>query len=103
VAILPEKLVRDRIPDIIRQDGGDPRVRVVSGTELDKLIRLKIVEEAQELLTSGEDEEIADILEVLEALLVHRSIDHAAIDDARLKKREERGGFEKGFVLETSE
>jgi predicted house-cleaning noncanonical NTP pyrophosphatase (MazG superfamily) len=103
VAILPEKLVRDRIPEIIRQDGGDPRVRVVSGTELDKLIRLKIVEEAQELLTSGEDEEIADILEALEALLVHRSIDRAAIDDARLKKREERGGFEKGFVLETSE
>ncbi|MHA2117589.1 MAG: nucleoside triphosphate pyrophosphohydrolase [Candidatus Thorarchaeota archaeon] len=100
---MPEKLVRDRIPEIIKQTGGDPRVRVVSGSELDKLIRLKIVEEAQELLSSGEDEEIVDILEALEALLVHRSIDRATIEDSRLKKREERGGFVKGFVLEMPE
>ncbi len=103
MAILPEKLVRDKIPEIIRQDGGDPRVRAVTGNEFDRLIRLKVVEEAQELLNSGEDEEIADILEALEALLLHRSIERAAIEELRLKKREERGGFEKGFVLEMSE
>ena len=100
---MPEKLVRDKIPEIIRQDGGDPRVRAVTGKEFDRLIRLKVVEEAQELLNSGEDEEIADILEALEALLLHRSIERAAIEELRLKKREERGGFEKGFVLEMSE
>jgi len=103
VLILPEKLVRDRIPDIIRKIGGDPQVRVVSGSELDKFIRLKVVEEAQELLNSGDDEEIADILETIEALLVHRSIDRETIEKARLKKREERGGFEKGYVLDMQE
>jgi predicted house-cleaning noncanonical NTP pyrophosphatase (MazG superfamily) len=100
VTILPEKLVRDRIPEIIRQKGGDPQVRIATGTELDKLIRLKIAEEAQELLNSGEDEEIADILEALDALIEHRSMNRAALEDARLKKRHDRGGFEKGFVLE---
>ena len=101
--MLPEKLVRDRIPEIIRQNGGYPQVRSVTGSELDRLIRAKIVEEAKELLSSGEDEEIADVLEALEALLVHRSINRAAIEDARLKKRQERGGFEKGFVLEITD
>ena len=95
--------MRDRIPEIIRQNGGNPQVRIATGSELDRLIRLKIVEEAKELLSSGEDEEIADVLEALEALLVHRSVDRAGIEDARLKKRQERGGFEKGFVLELTD
>jgi predicted house-cleaning noncanonical NTP pyrophosphatase (MazG superfamily) len=103
VSILPEKLVRDRIPEIIRKKGGNPQVRIASGRELDELIRLKVVEEAQELLSSGEVEEIADVLEALEALILHRSIDRATLEDARLKKREERGGFKKGFVLEMPE
>jgi predicted house-cleaning noncanonical NTP pyrophosphatase (MazG superfamily) len=100
--MLPEKLVRDRIPEIIRQNGGNPQVRTATGSELDELIRHKIVEESQELLDSGVDEEIADILEALEALLVHRSIDRTAIEDIRLKKRQERGGFDKGFILKMS-
>ncbi|MFW9804022.1 MAG: nucleoside triphosphate pyrophosphohydrolase [Candidatus Thorarchaeota archaeon] len=98
--MLPEKLVRDRIPEIIRQKGGDPQIRIATGTELDKLIRRKVAEEAQELLISGEDEEIADVLEALDALIEHRAMNRATIEEARLKKRLERGGFEKGFVLE---
>ncbi|MFW9968214.1 MAG: nucleoside triphosphate pyrophosphohydrolase [Candidatus Thorarchaeota archaeon] len=101
--MLTEKLVRDRIPDMIRKEGGNPRVRVVSGSELDKLIRLKVVEEALELLNSGEDEEIADILEIIETLMVHRGIDRAIIEKIRLKKHDERGGFEKGYVLDMQE
>lgn len=100
---MPEKLVRDRIPEIIRQNGGNPQVRTASGSEFDELIRRKVVEEAQELLNSGADEEIADVLEALEALLVHRFIDRATIEAARLKKRQDRGGFEMGFVLEMTE
>jgi predicted house-cleaning noncanonical NTP pyrophosphatase (MazG superfamily) len=101
--MLPEKLVRDRIPEIIRQNGGNPSVRTATGTELDKMIRHKIVEESQELLNSGADEEIADVLEALNALLVHRSIEHAEIEDTRLKKRQERGGFDRGFILKMSD
>ncbi|MFX0055833.1 MAG: nucleoside triphosphate pyrophosphohydrolase [Promethearchaeota archaeon] len=98
--MLPEKLVRDRIPEIIKQKGGDPQIRIATGPELDKLIRRKVAEEAQELLISGEDEEIADVLEALDALIAHRAMNRASIEKARLKKRLERGGFEKGFVLE---
>ncbi|MFW9888146.1 MAG: nucleoside triphosphate pyrophosphohydrolase [Candidatus Thorarchaeota archaeon] len=101
--MLSEKLVRDRIPEIIRQKGGAPQVRIARGTELDKLIRLKIAEESQELLNSGADEEIADVLEALDALLAHRSIGRSEIEDTRLKKRQERGGFDKGFILKMSE
>jgi predicted house-cleaning noncanonical NTP pyrophosphatase (MazG superfamily) len=39
----------------------------------------------------------------LDALLVHRSIDRAEIEDTRLKKRQERGGFDRGFILKMSD
>ena len=97
---LQEKLVRDRIPEIIRNRGEVPRVRVAEQHEMDGLIRRKVVEESQELLQSSSDEEIADILEALEALLKHRGIDWSAIEEIRARKRNERGGFEQRFVLE---
>ena len=97
---MQEKLVRDRIPEIIRKRGEVPKVRVAEEHEVDYLIRCKVVEEAQELLQSSNTEEIADILEALEALLEHRGIDWSAIDEIRTRKKDERGGFDKRFVLE---
>lgn len=100
---LQEKLVRDRIPEIIRKRGKVPRVRIAREHEVDYLIRLKIVEEAQELLHSSSEEEIADVLEALEALLEHRGIDWSSVEATRARKKDERGGFEKRFVLEMDE
>ncbi len=95
-----EKLVRDRIPDIIRRNGDQPVVRRARPEELDLLLREKIVEEAQELLASGANEEIADILEALYALLEHRGVTRAEVETLRLNKERARGGFREGYVLE---
>ena len=99
VLVLPEKLVRDRIPEIIRSNGHEPVVRLASDDELDILIREKIVEEARELLASGSLEEAADILEAVMSLLNHRSVSWTELEKLRLLKKREHGGFEKGFVL----
>ncbi|MHA1768991.1 MAG: nucleoside triphosphate pyrophosphohydrolase [Candidatus Thorarchaeota archaeon] len=97
--VLPEKLVRDRIPDIIRDNGGTPSIRVANRDELDVLLRKKIVEEAQELLESGNSEEIVDILEAIDTLVRLRHADRGMLDLQRETKRHFRGGFEKGYVL----
>ncbi|MHA1637920.1 MAG: nucleoside triphosphate pyrophosphohydrolase [Candidatus Thorarchaeota archaeon] len=96
-----EKLVRDNIPDIIRADGHEPIIRIAKKTELDSLIRAKIVEEAFELLESGSIEEIADILEAIEALLSYRGIDRESVVKLQTAKRIQRGGFSKAYVLRT--
>ena len=98
-----EKLVRDKIPDIIKRDGGSPKIREVSGMELDQLIRLKIVEEATELLESGENEEIVDLFEILDALVSHRGLDSELLKKMRLDKAHKRGTFKRGFVLAIDE
>ncbi|MGY5875451.1 MAG: nucleoside triphosphate pyrophosphohydrolase [Candidatus Thorarchaeota archaeon] len=94
-----EKLVRDRIPEIIREKGTSPQVRVADKNELDLLMRQKVVEEAEELLESGAIEEVVDLLEILSALISLREFDDATFERMRYDKRKERGGFEKGYVL----
>ena len=94
-----EKLVRDKIPEIIRENGEVPKVRIAGADELDILLRKKIVEEAREFLVSGDTEELVDIQEAIDALLHLRKADVALIEIQRHSKLLARGGFTKGFVL----
>ncbi|WP_100372087.1 nucleoside triphosphate pyrophosphohydrolase [Bacillus sp. FJAT-45037] len=91
------KLVRDRIPEIIEKSGKDFRTRSLDSTEYDKELRTKLVEELHELLeaTTKEEtvEEIADVLEVLYALASIHQVDSTEIEQVRQKKHDERGGF----------
>jgi predicted house-cleaning noncanonical NTP pyrophosphatase (MazG superfamily) len=96
---MKDKLVRDKIPEIIRENGGDPKVRVASKDELDVLLREKIVEEAKEFLYSGDSEELVDIQEAIAALIKLRSADPALLEIQRHSKLLARGGFNEGFVL----
>lgn len=99
VIFLKDKLVRDKIPTIIREKGGDPKIRVASKDELDVLLREKIVEEAQEFLYSGDSEELVDIQEAIEALIKLRKTDPALLELQRHSKLLARGGFSEGYVL----
>jgi predicted house-cleaning noncanonical NTP pyrophosphatase (MazG superfamily) len=99
VKLLKDKLVRDKIPAIIREKGGDPKVRVASKDELDVLLREKIVEEAQEFLYSGDSEELVDIQEAIDALIKLRKTDPALLELQRHTKLLARGGFSEGYVL----
>ncbi|MGD9397354.1 MAG: nucleoside triphosphate pyrophosphohydrolase [Candidatus Thorarchaeota archaeon] len=100
---MKEKLVRDKIPEMIREKGGNPKVRVAGPDELDVLLREKIVEEAKEFLYSGDTEELVDIQEAIDALLALRKADPALIEIQRHSKLLARGGFTKGYVLSSNE
>lgn len=98
------KLVRDRIPEIIRADGKTPRTRIVDGDEKKTMLKTKLVEEAKEASESQNveslTEELADVYEVLQAIQRAYDIDMSRINDIKKKKWDERGGFEQGIVLE---
>lgn len=96
-----DKLVRDRIPDIIRAAGKVPVTRTVAdAAEMKRRLIDKLSEEMQEYKESESVEEIADILEVLQALVeqVH-GISWEQVREIQGRKWEERGGFVKGIVL----
>ena len=66
------KLVRDRIPEIIRADGKTPIIRIMDNEEYVKELDRKLCEEVEEYRADGYIEEMADILEVLQAVCIAR-------------------------------
>jgi predicted house-cleaning noncanonical NTP pyrophosphatase (MazG superfamily) len=97
------KLVRDRIPAKIEGGGERAFVQAVTGEALIRLLRQKLVEEALEVAgaRSREDlvEEIADLQEVVFALLQASAIEQTEVERVASSKRERRGGFSGGTVL----
>ena len=94
------KLVRDRIPEIIDEAGKMHRVRQVKGGELREFAFKKLQEEVQEFIEDPCAEEAGDVLEIFH-FICHRLGFHAhTIEAERTSKRIVRGSFEMGYVLD---
>lgn len=93
------KLVRDKIPEIIRAQGAEPSTRVAEGSEYQGLLFAKLSEEVLEFIASdGDPGELADILEVVMALADGLGIGQQELERLRIKKAAERGGFTQRIV-----
>lgn len=96
------KLVRDRIPEIIARDGKKPVTRTFDDKEyVDELVK-KLGEEYEEFKTELSLEEFADIQEVV-LTLANTLASQEELDKIRVKKAEECGGFESKVYLEVVE
>lgn len=94
------KLVRDGIPSIIRQDGKTPHTHIANGDELEKALLEKLLEEANEFQSSNDPAELADIQEVVSALASYYGITPQELEAKRRHKADERGTFSQGIILE---
>lgn len=95
-----DKLVRDKIPEIIRQKGRECITRIAEHQEYVEKLKKKLLEEVNEYLESGEKEELADIKEVMLALCEMEGISQDELEEIRKNKFDERGGFSKKIILE---
>ena len=96
------KLVRDRIPEIIRASGREPVTRVLDDHEYSAALYAKLDEEAAELRAAvGAEilEEAADVLEVLQAIAAHHGHTLQDVVNAATKKAHDRGGFQERIWL----
>lgn len=98
-----DKLVRDEIPAIIRENGETPVTHRATDEEYRRRLREKLCEEAAEFRESGDPEELADVLAVIEAIRNAEDIAPAELDRLRERKADERGRFADGVVLERVE
>lgn len=97
------KLVRDNIPEIMISKGAKPITRILSDKEYLKELNRKILEEVNEYLESENVEELADIEEVLRAILVYKGVSYEEFDSIRNEKVIKRGAFNKKIYLESEE
>ena len=94
------KLVRDKIPEIIKKKGEVPITHIASDDEYWKKLKEKLQEEINEFMKDGNAEELADILEVVYAICDYKKIDKKELELLRKKKTKERGGFKERIILD---
>lgn len=94
------KLVRDKIPDIIRKNGQEPVTRVLSEEEFVAALDQKLQEEVAEYIENPDIEELADVLEVLEAIVAMRKIPQAELRRKKNAKALKNGSFRERILLE---
>ena len=96
------KLVRDKIPEIIAGDNGKTCVtRIMEDDEYLETLNKKMKEELKEYLESGEVEELADLEEVLRAILDVKKVSYEEFEKIRNAKVDKRGAFKKKILLES--
>lgn len=91
------KLVRDKVPEILTQKGVPYEKRIASAEEYKAELIKKLSEEINEFSEAGDVEELADVIEVIEAL--KKLPEYENVEETKKRKKEERGGFEEKIIL----
>lgn len=95
------KLVRDKIPAIIALEGRKPVYHPASSDEIKMMLRKKLVEEACEFAETGTPDELADVLEVIDAIRRAWGVDfNLSVAQEKAHKLKQRGGFKERYILE---
>lgn len=94
------KLVRDKIPQIIESSGKKFDIHIAKEEEYKTLLEEKLEEEVTEYREAKNLEELADILEVLVGLAEGLGYSEEELFRMRDEKREARGGFKERIVLD---
>lgn len=93
------KLIRDRIPEVLAATGKEYKVRKLKDKEFLDYLNKKLSEEYDEYLESGTVEELADIMEIIHAIAEYKKVSVKELENIRVKKAKKRGAFEKRLLL----
>ena len=94
------KLVRDKIPDIIEEDGKECKYHVANYDEYKSRLYEKMREELDEFISTPCYEEAADMYEVFSSICAVHDMNMVQVEVAAIDKRTKRGGFIDRIVLE---
>jgi len=97
------KLVRDKIPEIIQSNNEICNIKILSNEEYLEELNKKMTEEMKEYLESGDIEELADLEEVLRAILDFKECSYQDFENIRINKVNKRGAFKNKIFLESTE
>lgn len=93
------KLIRDKIPEIIETSGKKATVKVLDDENYKFMLDKKLSEELDEYIVDRNVEELADLVEVIYAILEDKGVSISEFEKIRLLKQEKRGGFKKKLLL----
>lgn len=94
------KLVRDKIPEIIKSEGREVKTKILNNEEYKRELNKKLQEEVREYLEDNNVEELADIVEVIYGILNSMDVSIKDFEKIRKEKAKKRGAFNKKIFLE---
>lgn len=95
------KLVRDKISEEINNmEGRNATFRIMEDEEYSKELNRKLLEECHEFIEENDPEELADVMEVVEAIAKLKSIQWDEVRKIQEEKRNKKGAFNKKIYLE---
>ena len=94
-----DKLIRDKIPEVVEFTGSKAIIEVLDDANYKKYLDIKLDEELKEYLDDDNVEELADLVEVVYALLDCKGMSLEKFDKIRVAKVEKRGAFKKKLLL----
>jgi predicted house-cleaning noncanonical NTP pyrophosphatase (MazG superfamily) len=94
-----EKLVRDKVPDLLQKSGKKCTVRIVKGPEYIQKLKEKLKQEVDDFIADEAIEELADIIEIVSVLCKSKGVAFEQLEEFRKFKAAERGSYEGGIVL----
>jgi len=100
---MPNRLVRDNIPEIIKKAGKVPVTHIADDEEYWKKLKEKLQEEVNEFCEDSSKDEMADILEVIYAICGLKKFDKKELELLREEKAKEKGEYKNKVVLDTVE
>lgn len=98
-----DKLVRDKIPEIIQNNGEKPVTHIADDKEYWERLKEKLSEEVGEFSKNSNEEELADILEVIDGICEFKKFDKKEIENIKKEKAEKRGKFRDRIILDVVE
>jgi len=102
--VIYNKAIRDKIPEIIQESGEKCNIQTLSDEKFLVEIEKKLSEEVTEYQNDKNPEELADILELIYRIAQLKGISKQELEQIRIKKLQDRGGFDKNlFLMDTSE
>lgn len=93
------KLVRDKMPQLIKESGRESTSRILNEKEYFDALLDKVIEEIEEYRVSREEEELADVYEVLDCLVQLKEYEPMHLDYLQLIRREARGSYKDRILL----
>jgi len=97
---MPNKLVRDNIPEIIKKTGKIPITHIANDEEYWNKLKEKLQEEVNEFCDDSSKDEIADILEVISAICDFKKFDKNELELLRAERAKEKGGYKNKVILD---
>ena len=88
-----QKLIRDRIPEVIKATGDEGKTRILGEREYEKELKKKLIEESKEVLKASKEEvlnELADVLELIKSIASHYKISFPKVEKFQEEKRKKR-------------